>query len=306
MSILRMQPDLQNQGYAAAYAVRLALRGGYELRNLPVQQLQQHLVEKGIIPASINGERDSHPIPDVMLQMAAHNVMIGYDDLPWLCADPERAKPYLLEKWKELDRFSDGRDAENSLVYAHLLALFGDATGEDELVEWVQKHTWGDKWIAGKDPGSNRMGAYILALGRAHSRKAVPAILARGKDLCDAGTTPTNLHVRILGLACEAIGDRAFAPLLANLLGLPGVSGHSMVMAPTIPAVPGYDSRSNYSQKEKQATVRELNLARALYRLGDHEGKATAILNAYAEDPRGFYANFARLVLAEKPGSALK
>ena len=71
-------------------------------------------------------------------------------------------------------------------------------------------------------------------------------------------------------------------------------------MAPTIPAVPGFDSRSTYSQKEKQQTVREINLARALYRLGDKDGKATAILQAYADDPRGFYANYARMVLAEK------
>lgn len=300
MSILRMQPDLQNQGYAAAYAVRLALRGHYELRDIPVHTLQQHLVEKGIIPASTLTEHDSYPIPDVMLQMAAHNVMIGYDDLPFLFADPARAKPYLVEKWHELDRFSDGRDAENSLVYAHLLALLGDPTGEAELIEWVTKHTWDDKWAEGKDPGTSRMGAYILALGRAHAKKAVPAIIARGQELCATGKAPTNPQCRILGLACEAIGDRACAPLLASLLDLPGITGHSMVMAPTIPVVPGFDSRSTYSQKEKQQTVREINLARALYRLGDKDGKAAAILRAYADDPRGFYANYARMVLAEK------
>lgn len=306
MSILRMQSDLQNQGYAAACAVSLALGGRCELRHIPIQSLQQQLVDKGIIPASVLDERDSHPVPDVMLQMAAHNVMIGYDDLPFLFADPVRAKPFLLEKWKELDRFTDGRDAENSLVYAHLLALFGDATGQDELIEWVQNHTWDDKWIAGKDPGTSRMGAYILALGRAHSQKAVPAILARGEDLCEAGKAPTNPQCRILGLACESIGDRAFADLLASLLDLPGVAGHSIVMAPDIPPVPDYDSRSSYSQKEKQQTVREINLARALYRLGDKDGKAAAILRAFAEDPRGFYANYARLVLAQKPGSAIR
>jgi hypothetical protein len=72
-----------------------------------------------------------------------------------------------------------------------------------------------------------------------------------------------------------------------------------MVMAPTIQAVPGYDSRSNYSHKEKQQTAREINLARALFRIGDKSGKAAAILRSYADDPRGFYANYARMVLAE-------
>jgi hypothetical protein len=52
--------------------------------------------------------------------------------------------------------------------------------------------------------------------------------------------------------------------------------------------------------QEKQLTAREINLARALYRLGDQDGKAAAILKRYAADPRGFYANYARMVLAEK------
>jgi ribulose 1,5-bisphosphate synthetase/thiazole synthase len=299
MSILRMQADLQNQGYVAAYAVSLALRGRCELRNIPIPTLQKHLVEKGVLPEAILTERDSHPIPDVRLQMAAHNVMIGYDDLAYLFADPVRATPHLLEKWNELSRFSDGRDPENSLLYAHLLALFGNPSGEAELIEWVNTHTWDDKWPVGKDPGTSRMGAYILALGRTRSKQAVPAILARGQELCATGKTPANSQCRILGLACEAIGDPAFADLLAQLLDLPGVAGHSMVMAPTIQAVPGYDSRSNYSHKEKQQTAREINLARALFRIGDKSGKAAAILRSYADDPRGFYANYARMVLAE-------
>jgi hypothetical protein len=46
--------------------------------------------------------------------------------------------------------------------------------------------------------------------------------------------------------------------------------------------------------------ARELNLACALFQVGDRDGKGAAILNAYANDPRGFYANYARRVLDEK------
>jgi len=44
----------------------------------------------------------------------------------------------------------------------------------------------------------------------------------------------------------------------------------------------------------------EVNLAAALYRVGDKDGKGAAILKAYSEDPRGFYANYARRVLQMK------
>jgi len=40
--------------------------------------------------------------------------------------------------------------------------------------------------------------------------------------------------------------------------------------------------------------------AAALYRLGDKAGKDKTILNAYAENPRGFCANYARRVSAER------
>ena len=42
----------------------------------------------------------------------------------------------------------------------------------------------------------------------------------------------------------------------------------------------------------------------AAAKAGAKDGKGAAILKAYTEDPRGFYANYARRVLAEKPGAA--
>jgi ribulose 1,5-bisphosphate synthetase/thiazole synthase len=299
MSILRMQPDLQNQGYAAAYAVYLALKERCEVRDIPVKTLQKHLVEKGIVPESVLTDKDSYPLSDAQLKMASHDVMFGYSGLPVIFADPKRALPYVQEKYRELSTHSSGRDPEVSLVYAHILAVLGDPAGEDELVAWVQSNGWDAKWKEGLGSGANRMEAYLLALGRAKSKKAVPALAARIRDLVTL-QKPSNTAFRIVSLVCPMIGDPALADPLAELLARPNISGHAIKMGSEIPPVPGYDSRSSYSQKEKNEAPREVNLAAALYRLGDKDGKGAAILKAYADDPRGFYANYARRVLAEK------
>ncbi len=299
MSILRMQPDLQNQGYVAAYAVYLSQKEKCELRDIPVKTLQRHLVEKGIVPDTVLNEKDSYPLSDTLLKLASHDVMIGYDGLPYIFADPVRAKPFLLEKYRELNKHSSGRDPEVSLVYAHILAVLGDPVGEDELIAWVKANTWDAKWKEGLGSGANRMEAYLLALGRAKSKKAVPVICERIRDLIKE-PKPANTAFRIVSLVCPMIGDPALAAPLAELLDRPNISGHAIKMGSEIPPVPGYDSRSSYSQTEKNEVPREVNLATALYRVGDKDGKGAAILKAYADDPRGFYANYARRVLAEK------
>jgi hypothetical protein len=304
MSILRMQPDLQNQGYAAAYAVYLALKEGCELRAVPVKSLQKHLVEKDILPESVLSETDSYPLSDDLLKLAAHDVMFNYSGLQFLFADPERAKPLLLAKYRELSTHSSGRAPEVSLVYAHVLAALGEPAGEKELIDWVKTHGRGDTWTEGLGSGANRMNAYLLALGRIRSKEAVPVIADKILDAAKPTTNTRPEHYRVLALTCQMIGDPAFAAPLAKLLEAPGIAGHALRMSADIPPVPGYTSRSNYSQQEKMLAPREINLAAALYRLGDHQGKGEATLNAYAEDPRGFYANYARRVLAERKETA--
>jgi hypothetical protein len=51
------------------------------------------------------------------------------------------------------------------------------------------------------------------------------------------------------------------------------------------------------SSPENGRSLRELNLARALYACGDHEGVAKKILETYAADGRGVFALHARAVL---------
>ncbi len=298
MSILRMQPDLQNQGYAAALAVALALREGCALRDVPVKKLQAQLVADGVLPESVIGTPDSHPLSEDMLKLAASMMRVNYDGFQFLMADPQRALPHVLQKYRELDTHSSGRDPGVSLAYAHVLALLGDASGEEELVGWVSTNKWDAKWEAGLDAGVNRMSAYILALGRIKSRKAVPAISERCAELA-AYQYVRPEYCRVLALSATLIQDPALAPALRSLLQAKQVSGHAIRMGKKIPPVEGYSSTSDYRQKstEKTFTLREINLAAALFRLGDSDGLGRKILEAYAEDPRGYYANYARRVL---------
>jgi len=305
MSILRMQPDLQNQGYAAATAVALALRERCQLRDIPIRKLQEELVADGVLPPSVIGTPASHPLSEDLLNLAAAMLRVNYDGLQFIMAEPQRSLPFVLQKYRELDTHSSGRDPAVSLAYAHVLALLGDATGEGELTDWVFKNSWDAKWDEGLDAGVNRMSAYILALGRIRSKRAVPAIGARIAELAALKYVRPE-YCRVIALSASLIGDPALAPALKTLLQAPGVSGHAIRMGKTIPPVEGYSSTSDYRQKstEKLFTLREINLAASLYRLGDSEGAARKILEAYSNDPRGFYANYARRVLQAKEGDS--
>ena len=52
--------------------------------------------------------------------------------------------------------------------------------------------------------------------------------------------------------------------------------------------------------------VRNLIIARVLYRCGDWENRGRAVLNAYASDLRGVYARHAKAVLERQPGEATR
>jgi hypothetical protein len=111
----------------------------------------------------------------------------------------------------------------------------------------------------------------------------------------------------------ESIGDKKYAPLLASILSLPEISGNYFSWEKnSAPAIADY-SVYNFSSKmkdlcrgaaavpdgERSYCLKELSLARALYRLGDKDGLAKRTLEAYLNDPRRAYAEHARLVLGK-------
>lgn len=293
MPILRMQPDVQNQGYAAGVASAMAIKAGVTLRNVDMRALQRHLIDKKILPEEVLTMKDSFPLPAAKFAEAVVSLTNNYEGLGVVLVDYGRSVPLLKAAFRKAS------EPEARFKYAHVLGMMGHADGEDLLIEKVGGMEWDKGWNFRGMGQFNRsvswVDSYVIALGRARSKKALPVLLDKARSLTVANEFS---HFRAVSMALEALGDKSAAPVLGELLAKPGVAGHAIKMGPTLPVIPNYANTEG--DKERTATLRELAVARALFRLGDYEGRGEASLRAYADDPRGAYAKHAKLVLAGK------
>ena len=284
--IIRMQPDVQNVGYAAGYAAAMAAKSGGMVADVDLKALQKHLVAIGCIPAEALTWKDSYPMPDATIAAAVRDVGKDYHNVAIVMAQKDKSLPMLRRA------YAAASDEKDKLTYAHVLAACGDATGEDALIAAVRA---ADKWDAGWNfRGMGQFGQalspldrIIVALGLCHSTQAVPAILEKVKILTPASEFS---HHRACALALELIGEKSAAPALGALLAQPEMTGHAMLQAA--------------ASQDRSRPLREIILARALYRLGDFKGLARKSLESYTRDVRGHFARHAAAILKagqEKP-----
>ncbi|MGN0852675.1 MAG: FAD-dependent oxidoreductase [Kiritimatiellia bacterium] len=291
MPVLRMEPDVQNQGYAAGVASAMAVASGRTVRDIDVRGLQRHLVEKGILPGDVLETGDSFPPSDRDFDDAVARLPDGYAGLAVVMSDPARAIPRLKAAWR-----SAGTPAAK-LVYAHVLGMLGDRTGESDLLAKFRDAPWDRGWdFRGMSQFMRSVSwtdSYAIALGRARSLAAIP-LLAEKADRLTAESAYS--HVRAMALAFESIGDANATPVLARLLRLPGMGGHALAADAPIPPIRNYSNREG--DRERTRVLKELCLARAIFNLGDTpDALGRRTLEAYAADPRRAYAAHAALVL---------
>ena len=296
MPVLRMQPDIQNEGYAAGYAAAMAVKDGVSLRQIDIKKLQTHLVEIKNLDKSVLTMKDSYPLSDAKIREAVTalaDLTNHYESVAVVLAEPARAMPLLESAYRAAS--SDSA----KLNYAHILGIMGNPLGEDALIARVESSEWDEGW---NYKGMSQFGrsvswidSYLIALGRCGSKKALPAMLRKAMALtADSAFS----HFRAAAMALEKLGDASAAPTLAAVLDKPGIRGQAFTLA-TMTEVQGHANAA--ADVERSKCLREIAIARALVRLGDHEGKGRAVLQAYANDPRAVYARHAQAVLAEKP-----
>ncbi len=289
MPVIRMQADVQNQGYAAGLIAALA--GVSPLRALPVSVLQRRLIAAGILDPEIVNPADTFPLSPAELTRA----------LAAAVDDPEQIdRLFTLDAPERLVRlraaYAAAVEPRARRFYAFVLAMLDDATGISDLATEIEATPWDAGW---NYRGMHQFGASmspldarIIALGRCRRADALPILIDKAATLpADAAFS----HYRALSEAFETIGDQAAAPALVGLLGRPGLTGHHRSDLAARVATASADSNET---SFRNASLIEMHLARALYRLDPSHPLGRNILEAYRNDQRALFARHAVALLS--------
>lgn len=283
MPILRMQPCIQNQGYAAGIAAAKIAEQGIPMRSLDVRALQEELVEIGSLPPEIVEAKDSEDPADEVVAAAVESVVDEYKGLAILLDQKERAVPLLREALETTD------ESESKLIYANILGMMGDSAGAEILADTVGSSEWDEGWNfrgMGQFGGSiSQLDSHIIALGTSGDTEHLSVILDKIGQL-DASKEFS--HHRAIAMALESHAYPQGAKPLADLLSKDGMTGYAIT-----------EIEESDRQEQRSEPLREIILARALYRCGDYEGMGEKILRNYEKDLRGLFAKHAHAVLEE-------
>jgi len=290
MPVIRMQPCLQNQGFAVGMAAAMAKDSGKLIRYIDLRTLQRELVEKGNLTEEALTFKDNYPPSEGALQKAVRSVVYDLEGLEIVLWQPEKALPLLRTQYHASEK------EEDKLIYARILGFLKDSTGWETLKKAIDACT---EWDEGWDyRGMGQFGAsmsyldsLIISLGSCKTEEALPSIIRLARKLKPESSFS---HFRAVAVACEAIGSRGAAPMLSGLLEMDGMRGHAMnsieeALEMTVP------SRTDNS--ERNASLKEIFLGRALYKTGDYNGLGKKVMEEYAADLRGHYYRHANGVL---------
>ncbi|MDR1723252.1 MAG: FAD-dependent oxidoreductase [Tannerella sp.] len=292
MPVIRMQPCLQNQGYAVGIAAAKAKRDGQLIRHIDLRPVQEELVQIGSLTPEMLDAKDSFPPSDEQLEQAANAVVNELEGLEILLWQPERSMP-LLEK-----RYLSAVKEEDKLVYARILGFMKNPIGWqtlkkalDEVNEWDEG--WNFRGMGQFGRSMSELDGLIIALGYCKKEEALPSIIRLAAKL---NPESEFSHFRAVSVASENIGSNAAADVLYRLLQMPGMQGHSMTtidkaLEMVVPNQTDVSTRNN--------SLKEIFLSRALFKVGDKNGLGLKIMEEYADDLRGHYYRHANGVLRD-------
>jgi hypothetical protein len=296
LPVIRMQADVQNQGYAAGRAAAPAAGVGVDVREIDLRALQRQLVEIGSLPARVLEDRDSFPVDESVLDDAIARGWDEFAGLALIFAEPSRSRPKLRAA---LQSSPDPAARER---YALVLALMDDASGADLLRQRLEAADWDEGWnyrgMGQFGMSSSPVDALVIALGRAGDADAWPVLIGQAKALAErsrgSGQLPEFSHVRAIAEGFEALHARhpnaVAGEALAELLALPGMAGHAQTSLTHVLSAVTPDPHEN---AVRNSALRELHLGRALLHCGDWQGLGTRTLGSYAGDYRGHFARHA-------------
>ena len=282
---VRMQPGVQNLGFAAGIAAAMAAAKDIPTRSIDVRALQKKLVDIGSLTPAVLEHEDSYPLPaETIREAVAVLADKDYSLLGIVMADPGRSLPVLREA------HGSAASPEGKLRCAHVLGMLGDRTGVETLVARISNtDTFDEENIGYYFPNMTWLDSYILALGRSADSRALEPILAKLELLVKSGNTKAS-HLRTIALALEALHHPGAAKPLADALTRSGLDRRAVT-----------SMEEALTEMRTKSGLHELILARALFRCGDWKETGRKVLETYTNDVRGHFARHARAILATAP-----
>ena len=295
MPIIRMQPSVQNQGYAAGLAAAMAADAG-SVRAIDVKALQRRLVDDGCLDARVLTDEDSGDdrsgLADAVRALGA-----DFHGMEFVLSFPGDALPLLQAAYGEETEIS------NKVAKAAALLMLGDNRGFDVVTNALAASAW----LAGNNfRGLGNFGrqtafddCLLFALACSGDTRAPGVLADYANRLADAdGKTVRALsHWRMLAQAAE----RQRSGRIAANIGLAAERASSKVEGFAKKGTPDAVSYAgeNANDGERTNALRELAELRARYRFGDKAAEAR--LREYLNDYRTIYAAWAALVLSQPP-----
>jgi len=309
MTLVRMQADLQNQGYAAGMAAAMAAKLDGCTRKIDIKKVQQQMIKEGVLEPRVIHDRDSYPMDESIIARAVEDVKglsrqhdqsrtvatKSMKALAVIMAHPERSKSLLREAYKK----SSTRNER--INYAKILSILGDNIGVPVLIAEVDGQTEWDEgypYTAGRKVGNvfSDLDRWIIALGYSGDPRALESIL-RKTILLKPETVLS--HYKAVTFALRRFRDsRAIEPLV-TLLQKPGFGKHAVTqLVRTTGSVIGLPPRRSF--KQLNAAFKEIIIAATLYQCGDYQKMGRTVLEQYSQDVNGHFASFAQAILNGK------
>lgn len=271
MPLIRMQPDVQNQGYAAGLAAAMAAKGGLPLRKIDVKKLQKQLVGIGILPEKTLTETDA---------VGKVSPEASHYELATIFLDVEKEGARLHEQFLH----------SPDLHTAHILAFLGDGCGKSLLEEAVRGTEWDEGWnyrgMGQFGPSLSPVDSMIFALGCVGGSQDVVLEKLRKLNIGDAFS-----HIRAVCMHLIHHPDPRAAAELERLLSQEGARGYA-VRSLADAVVSNRPDRNDTSFRNSQ--LKELYLGKALSVCDPASPLGHRILSEYASSMQGYYVLFAK------------
>ena len=290
MPVIRMQPCLQNQGYAVGYLVATAVKEKKNIRQVDIKKIQQHLVSMGNLPVRVLTDKDNFPFSDAQFIAAAETLSNEMEGLEILLTDTIRAIPLLEQGFRQ-------KTIHDRINYAHTLSILGETLGLQALIDEVSRfQEWDEGWhytgMGQFGPCMSRLDSLIIALGATRKTETLPFIITHAGRLT---LTHEFSHFRAVSVALETIGSKEAAPVLYDLLKIPGIR---QTPVSTYQQARNTAALDTDDVLERNRALKELHIARALYRCGDMDNTGFTILHSYTNDLNNHYARHAKGILS--------